>query len=145
MCLFHNWTTLHQQQRNYQQCQQQQQQQQHKQPQYTPKKSRKRFSTVSGTTAGMEPHSTLNEMNMLSQVNMSGLRAATDENREKSRRFLWVFLLTVCFAVMVVSNIEKHPIHKIIKHWNLGGPVIKPKRAMYLASDLPSLACSCLV
>ena len=44
-----------------------------------------------------------NEMNMLSQVNMSGLRAATDEHRERGRRIGWVFLLTVCFAVMVVS------------------------------------------
>ena len=70
----------------------------------TPKK-RKRGTQEHGTE--MEHGTGLNEMNMLSQVNMSGLRAATDENREKSRRFLWVFLLTVCFAVMVVSFSSK--------------------------------------
>lgn len=57
-------------------------------------------SRLSAATTSFE---SFNEMNMLSQVNMSGLRAATDENREKSRRFLWVFLLTICFAVMVVG------------------------------------------
>ena len=46
-------------------------------------------------------------MDMLSQVNISGLRAATDENREKSRRIVWVFLLTVCFAVMVIQITDR--------------------------------------
>ena len=54
-----------------------------------------------------QAHDSLNEMNMLSQVNMSGLRAATDENREKSRRCLWVFLLSVCFAVMVAQITDR--------------------------------------
>ena len=49
----------------------------------------------------------LNEMNMLSQVNMSGLHAATDENRQKAQRCIWVFLLSVCFAVMVAQITDR--------------------------------------
>ena len=40
-------------------------------------------------------------------MNISGLRAATDENREKGRRLLWVFLLTICFAVMVAQITDR--------------------------------------
>ena len=43
----------------------------------------------------------------LSQVNISGLRAATDESRHRSRRLLWVFLLSVCFAVMVAQIMDR--------------------------------------
>ena len=49
----------------------------------------------------------LNEKEILSQVNISGLRAATDENREKGRRIIWIFLLTVCFAVMVAQITDR--------------------------------------
>jgi hypothetical protein len=39
---------------------------------------------------------------------ISGLRAATDvEHRERSRRILWIFLLTVCFAVMVAQITDR--------------------------------------
>ena len=41
------------------------------------------------------------------QVNISGLRAATDETRQRGRRLLWVFLLTVCFAVMVAQITDR--------------------------------------
>ena len=57
--------------------------------------------------ASHQAYDSLSEMNMLSQVNMSGLRAATDESREKSRRCLWVFLLSVCFAVMVAQITDR--------------------------------------
>ena len=46
-------------------------------------------------------------MSNLAQVNISGLRAATDEKRQKSRRLLWVFLLSVCFAVMVAQMTDR--------------------------------------
>ena len=49
----------------------------------------------------------MNEREILSQVNISGLRAATDENREKGRRVIWIFLLTVCFAVMVAQITDR--------------------------------------
>ena len=48
-----------------------------------------------------------NEKEILSQVNISGLRAATDETREKGRRIIWIFLLTVCFAVMVAQITDR--------------------------------------
>ena len=43
----------------------------------------------------------------LSQINISGLRAATDENRQRSRRLIWVFLLTLCFGVMVAQITDR--------------------------------------
>ena len=43
----------------------------------------------------------------LAHVNISGLRAATDENRQKGRRYLWVFLLSVCFAVMIAQITDR--------------------------------------
>ena len=41
------------------------------------------------------------------QVNISGLRAATDTNRQTGRRLVWVFLLIVCFAVMVAQITDR--------------------------------------
>ena len=41
------------------------------------------------------------------QVNISGLRAAIDVNRALGRRLLWVFLLTICFAVMLVQMTDR--------------------------------------
>lgn len=43
----------------------------------------------------------------LSQVNISGLRAATDESRQRGRRLVWVLLLTICFAVMVAQITDR--------------------------------------
>lgn len=43
----------------------------------------------------------------LAQVNISGLRAATDESRNRHRRLIWVFLLTACFAVMVAQITDR--------------------------------------
>ena len=41
------------------------------------------------------------------KVNISGLRAATDTNRRTGRRLVWVFLLIVCFAVMVAQITDR--------------------------------------
>ena len=47
------------------------------------------------------------EGNLLAQVNISGLRAATDNSRQVGRRLVWVFLLIVCFAVMVAQITDR--------------------------------------
>ena len=44
---------------------------------------------------------------MTLKVNISGLRAATDTNRRTGRRLVWVFLLIVCFAVMVAQITDR--------------------------------------
>ncbi|XP_059087642.1 acid-sensing ion channel 1-like [Tigriopus californicus] len=53
------------------------------------------------------PISPNSNMMSLAQVNISGLRAATDESRHRHRRLIWVFLLTACFAVMVAQITDR--------------------------------------
>ena len=53
------------------------------------------------------PNGSVSDMDMLAQVNISGLRAATDENRHRLRRLIWIFLLSVCFAVMVAQITDR--------------------------------------
>ena len=51
--------------------------------------------------------STFSLLLMSFKVNISGLRAATDTNRRTGRRLVWVFLLIVCFAVMVAQITDR--------------------------------------
>ena len=44
---------------------------------------------------------------LILKVNISGLRAATDTNRRTGRRVVWVFLLIVCFGVMVAQITDR--------------------------------------
>ena len=44
---------------------------------------------------------------LIFKVNISGLRAATDTNRRTGRRVVWVFLLIVCFGVMVAQITDR--------------------------------------
>ena len=87
-----------------------QQQQQHRsQGSYSVTICREKDATISSSAANnsVNRRNSMNEREILSQVNISGLRAATDENREKGRRVIWIFLLTVCFAVMVAQITDR--------------------------------------
>ena len=64
----------------------------------------RRRSPSNGAAAGS---TTKPDGNLLAQVNISGLRAATDNSRQVSRRLIWVFLLIVCFAVMVAQITDR--------------------------------------
>ena len=69
-------------------------------------RQRRRRSPSNGAAAGSSS-TTKPDGNLLAQVNISGLRAATDNSRQVSRRLIWVFLLIVCFAVMVAQITDR--------------------------------------
>ena len=65
-------------------------------------RQRRRSPAAAGSSSSSKP-----DGNLLAQVNISGLRAATDNSRQVSRRLIWVFLLIVCFAVMVAQITDR--------------------------------------
>ncbi|CAB4068091.1 unnamed protein product [Lepeophtheirus salmonis] len=64
-------------------------------------------STTSQSDGALWQNQTSDDDVNLAKVNLSGLRAATDTSRKKGRRYLWIFLLSVCFAVMIIQITDR--------------------------------------